>query len=193
MRNWKTFTALLLCLLALGVGGCRKRSTQASAPIVIFPTQPEPAVVQPEPKPAEKPVTKEKPAEPIKEPTELVVPPAKKPAPRPAHSKPAQSTPENPPGETAAPKPTPPRITPGVSPAEQAKLQQEALDAIAIAEKNLKLAEGRNLNPAQRDLREKIQGFLAQAQEARNEGDWVRVRNLADKARVLSNELVNSL
>ena len=193
MRNWKACTALLLCLLALIAGGCRKRSTQASAPVVIFPSQPEPTVVQPEPKPAEKPVTEEKPTEPIKEPPELVVPPAKKPASRPTPSKPPQTAQETQPGETAVPKPTPPRITPGVSPAEQAKLQQEALDAIALAERNLKLAEGKNLNPAQRDLREKIQGFLAQAQEARNEGDWVRVRNLADKARVLSNELVNSL
>jgi hypothetical protein len=40
---------------------------------------------------------------------------------------------------------------------------------------------------------EKISGFLSQAHEAILADDWVRAENLADKARVLSNELVKSL
>jgi len=63
---------------------------------------------------------------------------------------------------------------------------------ITTAEKNVQLATGRQLNPAQKDLVEKINGFLGQAHEAIRADDWVRAQNLAEKARVLSNELVKS-
>jgi len=39
---------------------------------------------------------------------------------------------------------------------------------------------------------EKIRGFLGQAREAMRDGDWLRARNLAHKAEVLSAELANS-
>ena len=64
---------------------------------------------------------------------------------------------------------------------------------ITTAEKNLQAAAGKQLNAAQKDLIEKINGFLGQAHEAIVADDWVRAQNLADKARVLSNELVKSL
>ena len=60
------------------------------------------------------------------------------------------------------------------------------------AEENLQKAGGRQLNAAQKDLTEKISGFLAQAHEAILADDWVRAQTLAEKARVLSVELVNS-
>lgn len=56
----------------------------------------------------------------------------------------------------------------------------------------MQLANGRQLNAAQKDLIEKINGFLAQAHEAIVSDDWVRAQNLADKAQVLSSELVKS-
>jgi len=40
---------------------------------------------------------------------------------------------------------------------------------------------------------EKISGFLSQAHEAIIADDWVRAQNLAEKAGVLSSELVKSL
>jgi hypothetical protein len=57
----------------------------------------------------------------------------------------------------------------------------------------LQAAAGKKLNAAQKDLVEKINGFLGQAREAIVAGDWVRAKNLAEKARVLSDELVKSL
>jgi hypothetical protein len=48
------------------------------------------------------------------------------------------------------------------------------------------------LNAAQKDLVDKISGFLTQAHEAIVAEDWVRAQNLAEKARVLSVELVKS-
>ncbi len=49
------------------------------------------------------------------------------------------------------------------------------------------------MNASQNDLVAKIAGFLAQAHEAIRTGDWVRAQNLAQKAQVLSDELVKSL
>jgi hypothetical protein len=49
------------------------------------------------------------------------------------------------------------------------------------------------LNPTQSDLVSKIQGFLKDAREAAQAGDWSRARSLAKKALVLSEELAASL
>ena len=80
-----------------------------------------------------------------------------------------------------------------MSPAEEAELKRQTQSAVAEAEANLRRASGRYLNEAQRDLVEKIQSFLAQSREAGEIPDWSRARILAEKARLLSTELVNSL
>ena len=80
-----------------------------------------------------------------------------------------------------------------MSAAEQAQYQHKTQEAIAAAEKNLQQAYGRKLNGAQLDMVEKIRGFLGQSREAGRGADWVRALNLAQKALVLSNELVGSL
>lgn len=76
---------------------------------------------------------------------------------------------------------------------ELATYQRLTNEDISASEKNLQQAYGRDLNTAQHDLIEKIRSFLAQSREAIRESDWVRARNLAQKARVLSVDLVNSL
>ena len=63
----------------------------------------------------------------------------------------------------------------------------------AEAQNNLQRAYGRPLTDAQRDMVDKIQNFLSQSREAGQGADWGRALILADKARVLSVELVNSL
>ncbi|HUK53005.1 MAG TPA: hypothetical protein VL099_06925 [Candidatus Binatia bacterium] len=64
---------------------------------------------------------------------------------------------------------------------------------MSAVETNLRRASGRSLNDAQKDMVEKIQNFLAQAREAGEVPDWERAFVLAEKARVLSEELVSSL
>ena len=83
-------------------------------------------------------------------------------------------------------------MSPQLTPADQATYQQKTNEDIAAAEKNVQKAYGRELTAAQHDLVEKIRGFIGQAHEAARESDWVRARNLAQKANVLSVELVNS-
>lgn len=116
-------------------------------------------------------------------------PPRPRPRPRPANP-PAEPEPAA--TETASPKPEPPRIAPRYSPAEEAAFRQQTNQSIAKAERNLQTMNGRSLNAAQNDMVEKIRGFLGQAREAVQAGDWFRAQNLASKAEVLSDELVRS-
>src|SRR5574337_387772 len=88
--------------------------------------------------------------------------------------------------EPAPPKPAPPQISPRLSREEQAAAERQTQQAISEAEKNLQAAYGKKLNDAHQDLVEKIRGFLGQAREAMRAADWVRARNLAQKAQVLS-------
>lgn len=180
--------AALLLGVALFASGCKKRTVQAAPPVVV--AEPAPAARQPETK---QPEVKPEPAPVTTTPTPIA--PAPKPT-SPRATTPAKTTPAPTPApETApaAPKVAPPQISPRLSPAEAAAYQRKTEEAIAAAERNLQQSYGRQLNAAQTDLVEKIRGFLAQAHEASRASDWVRARNLAEKAQVLSVELVNSL
>ncbi len=95
--------------------------------------------------------------------------------------------------ETVDPRRSPPQLSPRMSPQEQIAAEKQTNQSIGAAERNLKSALGRQLSPTQSDLVEKIRGFLGQAREAIRDGDWLRAKNLAQKAQVLSAELVNSL
>lgn len=185
--NHRVTLALLLLGVALFASGCKKRTVQAAPPVLVAqpaPTQPEPEAKQPEAKPEPASTTPTTPAptpaapKPTSPRTTTPAKPAPTPAPEPA---------------PAAPKVAAPQISPRLSPAEVAEYQKKTEEAIAAAERNLQRSYGRRLNAAQTDLVEKIRGFLAQAHEASRAADWVRARNLAEKAQVLSVELVNSL
>jgi hypothetical protein len=120
--------------------------------------------------------------------------PATIPAPKPVEPKPRPAPPPAAaPPETPAPKPAPPQITLRISPADEAQLKSQTQKAVAEAEANLHKASGRPLSDAQRDMVEKIQSFLSQSREASEIPDWSRARILAEKARLLSVELANSL
>ena len=105
------------------------------------------------------------------------------PAPAPAASAPAAD----------AEKPEAPTIAAQLSKEESAAAQQETNQSLDIADKNLASAQNKKLNAAQNDLVSKIKGFLKDAREAAQAGDWARARNLAKKAQVLSEELARSV
>ena len=174
MRNRQTAIVLLFCAVTLGASGCKKRTVHAAPPVPAPapPAEPAPATpAPPEPKPEPQP-------EPAPAPPPVVPPPAK---PTPVKPRPDP------------PKPAPPQISPGLSPEEQAAAERRTGEDINVAERNLQAAYGKQLSAAQHDLVEKIRGFLGQAREAIRASDWVRARNLAQKARVLSAELIQSL
>ena len=91
-----------------------------------------------------------------------------------------------------AEKPEAPTIAVQMSKEESAAAMQETNQSLDIAEKNLASTSNKRLNAAQNDLVSKIKGFLKDAREAAQAGDWARARNLAKKAQVLSEELVRS-
>jgi hypothetical protein len=89
-------------------------------------------------------------------------------------------------------KPASPQISPQLSPEERSRAQGAAEYDMRIAQQNLDAATARRLNDVQQDLADKVRSFLKQAQEAIAAADWLRARNLANKARLLSIELANS-
>ena len=84
-------------------------------------------------------------------------------------------------------------LVPELSPQETAAAKEQTAASLAAAERNLAAARGKKLSAAQADVLSKIVGFVAEAQEAGDEGDWARARNLAKKAQILSEDLAASL
>jgi hypothetical protein len=187
-----TAAAILICGLSFATTGCGEKNVHASAPAVA-----------PVPAPADRPMNTAPDTDaspPVQAATPPPVPaasatappvtiPATKPAaPRkPAGQPAAESNTEN------AARPPAPQISPQLSPSDQETYARKTGDDVAVAERNLAQANGRQLNAAQQDLVEKIRSFLAQSRDASKGGDWARAQNLSQKARLLSVELLNSL
>lgn len=110
-------------------------------------------------------------------------------APRPAAIRRAPTTAEPEPEPT---KPEAPQISPQLSPAEKSRAKDSTDADIKAAQQDLETAARHNLNATQQDMADKIRGFLAQARDAIGAEDWLRAKNLAQKAHVLSTELVRS-
>ena len=179
-------------LFVLGVAatllaaGCSKHIVSAAPPSVMAPLPEERPVAPAEPAsppavtPAPEPPPETAPAEPAPEPARR---PAPRPRPAPAEAPEAQPTP---------PKPAPPQISPQLSAKDLEAAKGRTTSQLKTAEENLQAANGKQLNAAQKDLVGKIRGFLDQSHEAIVADDWIRAENLAEKARVLSVELMKS-
>jgi hypothetical protein len=119
--------------------------------------------------------------------------PATQPAPVPRRPAEEQPTGESEAEAEAAARQPALQITPELSPGDEATYERRTADDLAIAEKNLGQAAGKQLSAAQQDLVAKITSFSSQSRDASKSGDWARAQNLAQKARLLSTELLNSL
>lgn len=201
-RNKKA-TALFVLLangLALGTAGCEQKTVKAAVPVASTPM----------PQPSDsKPLTNVAP-DTTAAPPEVVEASAPPPAPPPSSTAPLSVTsprtkPAPPPrkqpsepqtaeasAEQSA-RPPAPLISPQLSANDQATYARKTDDDVSVAESNLQRSADKRLSAAQRDLVEKIQSFLSQSREASKAGDWARAQNLAQKARLLSVELVDSL
>jgi type IV secretory pathway VirB10-like protein len=201
MPSRKTESAFLAALflggLSYSVVGCARTSVKAAAPVAAAPA---PSTAD------SKPITNIAPDTDALPPVEAVAPPPTPatadaaPLPvEPAHTKPPpppHRQPTEASSDTQAEQPArtpPPQISPQLSPGDQASLRRSTGEDASVAQKNLQQANGKVLNAAQSDLVEKIRSFLAQSDEAGKGGDWSRAQTLAQKARLLSVELVDSL
>ncbi len=97
------------------------------------------------------------------------------------------------PGSGSVGKPEVPLIAPLLTTEEAADAKQQTNQSLNIAEKNLATTQGKKLSPAQTDLASKVRSFVSDARDAARASDWVRARDLAKKAQVLSEELAKSL
>ena len=179
---------LLLCLAATAAAGCHRNIVSALPQSVSLPPQ-----VQPMPQPAPAPEAAQPDPAPLPEPPPpapdpLPATPATAPAPprpRPAPVPEPQPAPE--------PPPAPPQISPALTPQQEANAKNATTRDVQTAEKNLQSSNGKRLNASQKDLVEKVRGFLNQTHDAIRTNDWVRAQNLASKAQILSAELIKSL
>jgi hypothetical protein len=174
----------LLCAVFAGMAGCASKHIVRAAPPSVSTPPPDETSPMPSPEAPPPVSTTEEPAPEVPSPAPPPSPGKRPAAPR----RPAQT-------ETADPapaKPAAPQISPQLSARELDATKKNTTANIMTAEQNLQLANGKQLSAAQNDLTEKIKGFLSQAHEAIKADDWVRAQNLAEKARVISAELVKS-
>lgn len=186
--------SLLACVLSFAVAGCAKKTVQAAPPVSVAPVSAaaeRPMNIAPDTDATPPPEIVESP--PALPAAATPPPPAVDiPAPRPAAPRRPngeQSTAGTEPEQTHPPAP---QISPELSPGDQAAYERKTGEDTSAAEKNLQETSGKQLNAAQQDLVEKIRSFLSQSRDASKAGDWARAQNLAQKARLLSVELINS-
>jgi hypothetical protein len=199
-RNKKATSLVVLVATALAftITGCEQKTVKAATPVATTP-MPQPADSKPltnvapdttatPPEVAEAPPPAPPPAstEPL-----AVASPRTKPAP-PSHKQSSEPQTAESPAEQSS-RPPAPLISPQMSANDQATYAHKTDDDISVAEKNLQQSADKRLSAAQLDLVEKIKSFLSQSHEASKAGDWARAQNLAQKARLLSVELVDSL
>jgi len=182
---------LLACGFVPALSGCAEKQVHAAAPPAPVPMEAvRPMTTAPDTDatpPAEHAAVAAPtlPPAPTPEPP-VAIPATKPPAPRKPTTEPTPAD--------AAPSHLPaPQISPQLSPGDEAADQRKTTEDISVAESNLQQTDGKRLNTAQSDLTEKIRSFLQQSRDASRNGDWERARNLAQKARLLSVELINSL
>ena len=185
---------MLVCALSFAAGGCAKKTVHAAAPVAapVAAEAERPMNIAPDTDASPPPETVAAPPTlpaPVTPPPAPVTIPASKPAAprRPAGDQPPAESQSEP--ATHAPAP---QISPQLSPTDQASYQHKTEEDTSVAEKNLQETSGKQLNAAQQDLVGKISSFLSQSREASKDGDWARAQNLAQKARLLSIELINS-
>jgi len=176
---------LSLCAIALATAGCASKQIVRAAPPSV--STPPPDITEPMPPPeTPQPAKAEEEPPPVDASPVPPLVPAKRPAP------PRPLPPKTDTAESTPPKPAPPQISPQMSARDLAATKTNTTKSITAAEQNLQMANGKQLNAAQKDLADKISGFLDEAHEAIMGDDWVRAQNLAEKARVLSLELVKA-
>jgi len=187
--------AYIVCGLALAAAGCGRQNVHAARPVTALPAPPTAETERPmntAPDTNASPPVETVTPPPVIPDTGTVPPPVDLPHGK-TGPKPPRSTPEPAPPADQPAHPSAPQISPQLSAGDQASYERKTNEDLAVAEKNLQQADGKQLSAAQNDLVEKIRIFLTQSHEAAKAGDLARAQNLAQKARLLSVELVESL
>ena len=114
-----------------------------------------------------------------------VLPPPRPRGPVATAPKPAPAPPENPPAQT-------PKLAQILTPEESRRNTQELEQYTESVRRALSKVAGKNLTTAQKDIAERVQTYLKQAEQAR-EQDLVTAVNLARRADLLAKDLLERL
>jgi hypothetical protein len=173
-----------------------KKEPVAPAPPTKEPEAPQPPKKEPEAPPAKK----EAPPPPVKAPhppPPVPVPPKKEPV-APAPPKRELEAPQPPKKEPEAPpeKPEkkdaetpPPVLAPQVGKGDEEQLRRTAVSRIQRTEQLVGQLEGKNLTGEQQERLMTVRSLLGSARDALTAQDLTKASNLADKARLLAEEL----
>jgi outer membrane biosynthesis protein TonB len=179
-----TLAAALLALLLFGNGCDLFRRKKPTPPPSVPPTIDRRTIDLPQPQPVPPPTTE--PAPPIQQP-----PPAQKAKPK--HTRPPRKivVPAEPTDTTPEPaKPTPdPSINAPMTNAQAEREKQQTSNLLGAAESNLSNLH-RSLTGDEHLMVSQIRNYIAQSRKAMTDGDLERAYNLANKANLLSSELV---
>lgn len=200
-RSTKTriVAGMIAFAVSLACAGCAEKKVSAAAPL---PAAPQPLAADMErPMNVAPDTSAAPPAEGVASPpsipaTNVVPPPVAVPRTKPAPAQPRKPVADQPPPEASADQPSrpaAPQISPQLSASEVETYKRTTNDDLNVANQNLHQADGKQLSAAQKDLVEKITSFVDQSHEAIKVNDWTRAQNLAQKARLVSVELINSL
>jgi outer membrane biosynthesis protein TonB len=183
----------LVVAIAVAWGGCTTIKSIVSRPPAPKVTIPPPPPVKKEPE-APQPAKKEPEAPPTtKEPL-----PTKAPAPPPPVKKepeapqPAKKEPEAPPTKKE-PETAPPVLAPQVGKGDEEQSKRTAGSRIQRTEELIRLLEGKKLTHDQREQLLTVQNLLGSAKEALAAQDLAKASNLAEKARILAEELTQAV
>lgn len=97
---------------------------------------------------------------------------------------------ESPPAPTSALASTPPQLSPGLSPQQQAAYRRSVLALLRQTQNDLKQLYGRNLAGEAAATRSQASEYVRQAQQALSDGDMLRAQTLAAKAQTLAQFLL---
>ena len=106
----------------------------------------------------------------------------------------APSAPSSPPSSPVKKEPSPPPavLSPQLSPTEKDRLRQQADTRIKSTERIVKQIDPKRLAKDQQDTLSIVQSFLARGKAALFHKEFQQAFNLADKAYVLAEELLNT-
>jgi hypothetical protein len=83
------------------------------------------------------------------------------------------------------------QIVPGMTPAEAARQRQDAQQWLSATDAQVKELAARNLTPPQQETLGQIRNYMNGARVALHEGDISRASTLAEKAHLLSEDLLH--
>jgi hypothetical protein len=81
------------------------------------------------------------------------------------------------------------QLAPGMTKEQELRNREDVNRLLATTEAHLKTIDGRQLSPAQQDMRDQIRSYVAQSRAAEGAGDFHRAETLASKAHQLADEL----